>query len=89
MSVAQVLKDLEQPLATVLWWGDDALDRVHNPAQDDFAGVMVGISGFHLLDGRDVFTVLGVKGVQGMECFIDRAQEAPQVLAALLGASLH
>ena len=89
MLVAQALKDLEQPLVKVLWWGDDALDRVHNPAQDDFAGVAVGISGFHLLNGRDVLAVRGVKVVQRMEHFVDRVQEVPQVLAALLGISLH
>ena len=73
----------------VLWQSDDALDRVHNPAQDDFAGVAVGISDLHLLNGRDVLAVWGVKVVQRMECFVDRVQEAPQVLAALLGISLH
>ena len=52
-------------------------------------GVAVSVPGIHLLDGRDVFVVLGVKGVQGTECFINRVQEAPQVLAALLGTSLH
>ena len=36
-----------------------------------------------------MFVVLGIKGVQGMEHFIDRVQEVPQVLAALLGAFLH
>ena len=87
--MAQALKDLEQPLTTVLWWGDDALDRVHNPAQDDFAGVAVGISGFCLLEGRDVLAVRGVKVVQRTECFVNRVQEASQVLAALLGTSLH
>ena len=52
-------------------------------------GVTVSIADFHLLDGRDVFVVLGVKGLQGMEHFIDRAQEVPQVLVALLETSLH
>ena len=80
---------LAQPLVMVLWQGDDALDCVHDPAKDDFAGVAVGISGFHLLNGRDVLTVRGVKVVQRTEHFIDRAQEVPQVLAALLGTSLH
>ena len=60
-----------------------------NPAQDDFAGVAVGISGFHLLDGRDVLVVRGIKVVQRTEHFVDGVQEAPQVLAALLGISLH
>ena len=87
--MVQALKDLKQPLTMVLWWSDDALDRVHDPAQDDFVGVTVGISSFHLLDGRDVLVVQGIKVVQGMECFVNRVQEAPQVLAALLGASLH
>ena len=87
--MVQALKDLKQPLTTVLWQNDDALDPVHDPAQDDFAGVMVGISGFHLLDGRDVLVVQGVKVVQRTECFVDRVQEGPQVLAALLGISLH
>ena len=87
--MAQALKDLEQPLMMVLWQSDDALDRVHNPAQDDFAGVAVGVSSFHLLDGRDVLAVRGVKVVQRTEHFVDRVQEAPQVLVALLGASLH
>ena len=88
-SVAQTLKDLKQPFATVLWQGDDALDRIHDPAQDDFVGVAVGISGFHLLNGRDVLAVRGVRVVQRTECFVDRVQEAPQVLAALLGICLH
>ena len=87
--MAQALKDLKQPLTMVLWWSDDTLDRVHDPSQDDFAGVTVGISGFHLLDGRDVLVVRGIKVVQRTECFIDRVQEALQVLAALLGTSLH
>ena len=87
--MVQALKDLKQPLTMVLWWSDDALDHVHCPTQDDFAGVIVSIPGFHLLDGKDVFAVLGVKGVQGMECFIDRVQEVPQVLAALLGTPLN
>ena len=87
--MAQALNDLEQPLMTVLWWSDDALDRVHDPAQDDFAGVAVGVSSFHLLDGRDMPTVRGVKVVQRTEHFVDRVQEVPQVLAALLGTSLH
>ena len=84
-----MLKDLEQLLTTVLGWGDDALDRVHDPTQDDFAGVAIGISGFHLLNGRDVLAVRGIKIVPRMEHFVDRVQEAPQVLAALLGISLH
>ena len=87
--VAQALKDLKQLLMTVLWQSDDALDRVHNPAQDDFAGVAVGVSGFCLLDGRDVLAVRGIKMVQRTEQFIDRVQEAPQVLMVLLGTSLH
>ena len=87
--MVQALKDLKQPLMTVLWWSDDALDRVHDPAQDDFAGVAVGVSGFHLLDGRDVLAVRGIKVVQRTEHFIDRVQEVPQMLAALLGVSLH
>ena len=87
--VEQALKDLKQPLMTVLWWSDDALDRVHDPAQDDFAGVAVGISGFHLLDGRDVLAVRGVKVVQRMEHFVNGVQEALQVLAALLGTFLN
>ena len=87
--MAQALKDLKQPLTTVLWQSDDALDRVHNPAQDDFAGVAVGISGFHLLDGRDVLAVWGIKVVQRTEHFVNRVQEAPQVLVALLGTPLH
>ena len=87
--MAQALKVLEQPLMTVLWWSDDTLDRVHDPTQDDFAGVAVGVSGFHLLDGRDVLAVRGVKVVQRTEHFVDRVQEALQVLAVSLGASLH
>ena len=63
--MVQVLKDLEQLLTTVLWWSDDVLDHVHDPAQDDFAGVAVGIPGFHLLDGGDAPMVLGIKVVQG------------------------
>ena len=89
MSVAQALKDLKQPLMTVLGQSDDALDRVHDPTQDDFAGVAIGISGFHLLNGRDVLAVWGIKVVQRTEHFVDRVQEASQVLAALLGISLH
>ena len=88
-SVAQALKNLKQPLMTMLWQSDDPLDCVCNPAQDDFAGVVVGISGFHLLNGRDMLTVRGIKVVQRTEHFVDRVQEAPQVLAALLGVSLH
>ena len=87
--MAQALKDLEQPLTAVLRQGDDALDHVHNPAQDDFVAVAVGVSGFHLLNGRDVLVARGVKVVQRTEHFVDRVQEAPQVLAALLGISLH
>ena len=87
--MVQVLKDLKQPLTMVLWQSDDALDCVHDPAQDDFVGVTVSTPGFHLLNGRDVFAVLGVKGVQGMECFVNRAQEAPQVLMMLLGTPLQ
>jgi len=87
--MAQALKDLEQLLTTVLWWSDDTLDCVHDPAQDDFAGVTVGVSNFNLLDGGDVLMVQGVKVVQGTECFVDGVQEALQVLATLLGASLH
>ena len=87
--VTQALKDLKQPLMTVLGQGDDALDCVHNSTQDDFVGVAVGVSGFCLLDGRDVLAVQGVKVVQRTEHFVDRVQEAPQVLAALLGVSLH
>ena len=52
-------------------------------------GVMVGISGFHLPDGRDLLAVQGIKVVQRTEHFVDRVQEALQVLVALLGASLH
>ena len=89
VSMAQVLKELKQLLMTVLWQSDDALDRVHDPTQDDFAGVVVGISSFHLLDGRNVLAVRGIKVVQRTEHFVDRVQEAPQVLAVLLGASLH
>ena len=68
--MAQALKDLEQPLMMVLWWSDDALDHVHNPAQDDFVGVMVGVSGFHLLDGRDVLAVRASRLSKGqlIEC---------------------
>ena len=73
----------------VLWQSDDALDHVHNPAQDDFAGVAVGVSSFHLHDGRDVLALWGVKVVQRTEHFVDRVQEAPQVLAALLDVCLH
>ena len=87
--MVQALKDLKQPLMKVLWWSDDALDRVHNPAQDDFAGVAVGVSCFHLLNGRDVLAVRGVKVVQRTEHFVDGVQETPQVLAALLGIPLH
>ena len=87
--MAQALKDLEQPFVTMLWQSDDALDHIHCPTQDDFASVIASIPSFHFLDGRDVFAVLGVKGVQGMECFINRVQEVPQVLAVLLGTSLH
>jgi len=36
-----------------------------------------------------VFVVLGIKGIQETEHFIDRVQEMPQVLVALLGAPLH
>ena len=87
--MVQALKDFKQLLMMVLWWSDDTLDRVHDPAQDDVAGVAVVVSGFHLLDGRNVLAVRGVKVVQRTECFVDRVQEAPQVLAALLGISLH
>ena len=52
-------------------------------------GVAVGVSGFHLIDGRDVLAVWGIKVVQRTEHFVDRVQEVLQVLAALLGASLH
>ena len=52
-------------------------------------GVIVSIPGFHLLDGGNVFAVLSVKVVQGIECFVDRVQEALQVLVASLGAPLH
>ena len=89
VSMAQALKDLKQPLTTVLWQSDDVLDCVHDPAQEDFVGVAVGISSFHLLDGRDMLAVRGIKVVQGTEHFVDRVQEAPQVLAALLDISLH
>ena len=87
--MAQALKDLKQPLTAVLGQGDDALDRVHDPTQDDFAGVAVGVSGFHPLNGRDVLAVRGVKVVQRTEHFVNRVQEVPQVLAVLLGISLH
>ena len=87
--MVQALKDLEQFFITMLWWSDDALERIHNPAQDDFVGVAVSIAGLHLLDGRDVFSVLGVKGVQGTDQFVDRVQEVPQVLAVLLGAPFN
>jgi len=87
--VVKALKDLKQLFVTMLWQSDDALDCIHYPAQDDFAGVTVSIPGFHLLDGRDVFVVLGIKGVQGMEHFVDRVQETLQVLAVLLGTPLH
>ena len=87
--MVQALKDLKQPFTTMLWWSDDALDRIHCPAQDDFTGVAISIASSHLLDGRDAFAVLGVKGVQGTEHFVNRVQEMPQVLAALLGAPLN
>ena len=87
--MVQTLKDIKQPLTMVLWQSDDALDCVHNPAQDDFVGVVVSIASFHLLDGRDVFAVLGVQVVQGTEHFINRVQEEPQVLTTLLGTPLH
>ena len=41
--MVQALKDLEQPFITMLWWSDDALDRIHNPAQNDFAVVNASI----------------------------------------------
>ena len=87
--IVQALKDLKKPLMMVLWQNHDALDHGHDPAQDHFVGVAVGVSCFHLLDGGDVLVVRGVKVVQGLECFVERVKEAPQVLAALLGTSLH
>ena len=88
-SVVQALKDLKQSFAMILWWSDDALDCIHCPTQGDFMGVIVSIPSFHLLDGGDVFAVLGVKGVQRMEHFVNGVQEMLQVLAALLGTPLH
>ena len=73
----------------MLWQSDDAFDPIHYPNQDCFVGVTVSITGFHLLDGRDMFVVLGIKGVQRTEHFVDRAQEAPQMLVALLGTPLN
>ena len=73
----------------MLWQSDDTLDHIHYPAQDDFVGVTVSIAGIHLLNGRDMLAVVGIKAVQGTEHFFDRVQEAPKVLAALLGAPLH
>ena len=87
--MVQALKDLEQPFTPVLWQSNDAFCHIHYPTQDLFLGVIVSVTSFHLFDGRNVFAVLGIKGVQGMEHFVNGVQEAPQVLAALLEAPLQ
>jgi len=69
--------------------GDDAFYSVYDPTEDDLAGVIICITSFHLFHGGDVFAVLVVGGVQRTEYFVNRVQEAPQVLAAFLGAALH
>ena len=69
-SVAQALKDLEQPFITMLWQSDDALDHIHDPAKDDFAGVMVSVPGF-------IFLMEGMC----LQCLVSRVSKGRSTLS--------